>query len=41
VVSAGADEVRGFYVWYLVLAVKVLKREKRLKRESVELLDLV
>ncbi|KAF8253084.1 hypothetical protein K440DRAFT_627285 [Wilcoxina mikolae CBS 423.85] len=30
----------GLYVWYLVLAVKVFRQEKRLKRESISLPDL-
>jgi hypothetical protein len=35
-----ADEDSGFYLWYLALAVKAFERERRLKRENIELLDL-
>ncbi|KAF8531791.1 hypothetical protein BDD12DRAFT_21287 [Trichophaea hybrida] len=37
-ISAG---MLGLYVWYLVLAVKVFRQEKKMKRESISLPDLI
>jgi hypothetical protein len=31
---------RALYVWYLVLAVKVFRLEKKMKRESISLPEL-